>query len=154
MLDKKKLEDFIQSKLENTDCFLTELSVTPDNRVTVEIDSDTGVDLDFCVSLNRSIEEEFPSDVEDYELEVGSAGLTSPLKLPRQYQKYLGEKLEVWTKEGKKVEGELKEADDEGFTLLTSVKVKREEEKRPVIETVETRYSYSDVRKAVYLLEF
>lgn len=154
MLDKAKLQEFIESKLGNTDCFLTDLKVSPDNRVTVEIDSDTGVDIDFCVALSRDIEEEFPTDKEDYELEVGSAGLTSPLKMPRQYQKYLGHKLEVWTQDGKKLEGELLAADDAGIRLSVLQKVKVEGQKRPVMQAAELILPYSEIRKAVYLLEF
>ena len=154
MLDKAKLQEFIESKLGNTDCFLTDMKVSPDNRVTVEIDSDTGVDIDFCVALSRDIEEEFPTDKEDYELEVGSAGLTSPLKMPRQYQKYLGHKLEVWTQDGKKLEGELLAADDAGIRLSVLQKVKVEGQKRPVMQAAELILPYSEIRKAVYLLEF
>ena len=54
------------------------LNITPDNRITVEIDSPTGVDIDECVRLTRAIESRFDRDADDYELEVGSAGLTAP----------------------------------------------------------------------------
>ena len=154
MLDKTKLKDFIQSRLDGTDCFLTELDVTPDNVVRVEIDSDSRVDLDFCVELNRAIEQEFPSDEEDYELEVGSAGLTSPLKLPRQYRKYIGRDLEVYTAGGRKLTGMLREADEEGITLVVKVKKREEGAKRPIEVEERLRLPYAEIRKAVYLLKF
>lgn len=154
MLDKSKLKEFVEGQLTNTDCFLTDLKVTPDNNVVVEIDSDTHVDLDFCVKLNHLIEEEFPSDVEDYNLEVGSAGITSPLKLPRQYQKYLGKKLEVFAADGKKYEGELISADDNGIEIEVMQKVKKENVKRPVLEPTRISFPYTEIRKAQYLLEF
>lgn len=154
MLDKTKLKDFIQSRLDGTDCFLTELDVTPDNVVRVEIDSDSRVDLDFCVELNRAIEQEFPSDEEDYELEVGSAGLTSPLKLPRQYRKYIGRDLEVYTAGGRKLTGLLREVDEEGITLVVKVKKREEGAKRPIEVEERLRLPYAEIRKAVYLLKF
>lgn len=154
MLDKTKLKDFIDSRLDGTDCFLTELTVTPDNVVRVEIDSDSRVDLDFCVELNRAIEQEFPSDEEDYELEVGSAGLTSPLKLPRQYRKYIGRDLEVYTAGGRKLTGMLREADEEGITLVVKVKKREEGAKRPREVEERLRLPYAEIRKAVYLLKF
>lgn len=154
MLDKTKLKDFIQSRLDGTDCFLTELNVTPDNVVRVEIDSDSRVDLDFCVELNRAIEQEFPSDEEDYELEVGSAGLTSPLKLPRQYRKYIGRDLEVYTAGGRKLTGLLREVDEEGITLVVKVKKREEGAKRPIEVEERLRLPYAEIRKAVYLLKF
>lgn len=154
MLDKSKLKDFIESRLEGTDCFLTELKVTPSNEVTVEIDSDSRVDLDFCIALNRAIEEAFPTDEEDYELEVGSAGLTSPLKMPRQFKKFIGYEMEVLAADSKKYTGVLTEADDEGFRLRTKVKVKHSDQKRPVVEETEMHFPYSEARKVTYLLKF
>ena len=50
------------------------VSVDKSNRIVVEIDSDTIVDIDECVRLTRAVEAEFDRDVEDYELEIGSVG--------------------------------------------------------------------------------
>lgn len=154
MIDKTKLQDFVEDYLKDSDCFLTDLKVSPNNEVTVEIDSDTAVDLDFCIALNHAIEEAFPSDVEDYELEVGSAGLTSPLKTPRQFKKHCGHEMEVFAGDGKKYTGLLVNADDDGFTLRISQKVKKEGEKRPVIVDSDITFPYSQVRKVSYLLKF
>ncbi|MCM1153411.1 MAG: ribosome assembly cofactor RimP [Muribaculum sp.] len=154
MLDKTKLKDFIEEQLKDTDCFLTDLSVSPANEVKVEIDSDSRVDLDLCIDLNRAIEQEFPSDDEDYELEVGSAGITSPLKLPRQYRKYIGQDLEVFAADSRKYKGTLISADDKGIVLRISQKVKKADSKRPVEELIDRNFPYSDIRKALYDLKF
>lgn len=157
MLEKDKMKAFIEGQLENTDCYLTDFSVSGDNEVIVEIDSDTAVDIDYCIELSRAIEEAFPSEVEDYSLEVGSAGLTSPLRLPRQYAKHIGDDLEVLADDGKKYVGTLVAADAElegGFTLKWEQKVKHPGEKRPVIETVERKFPYLTTRRAVYDLKF
>ena len=69
----------------------------------VEIDSDTSVDIDECIRLNRLVESEFDRDEEDYELEIGSAGLTSPLRVERQYHKNEGNEVEVLTADGRKL---------------------------------------------------
>lgn len=154
MIDKTKLEEFIEGQLSDTDCFLTSLKVSSANEVTVEIDSDTAVDLDFCIELNRAIEEAFPSDDEDYELEVGSAGITSPLKLPRQYRKYVGKELDLYHTNGKKLLGTLLSCDDEGIILQITRKEKIAGEKRPVTVTEDLRIFYPEIRKASYHLEF
>lgn len=154
MLDPKSLSEFISRTLEDTDCYLTWLEVTPDNRITVEIDSDDPVDLDRCVALTRSIEAEFDRDREDYELEVGSAGLTSPLRIPRQYGKHLGHDLEVLTTDGRKLHGLLVQADGNGFTLRTERKVKPEGAKRPVTEQTDEHFGYGDVKQVRYDLKF
>lgn len=153
-MDKELLKDFIEKQLEESEYFLTDLKITPANEITVEIDSMTPGDIEECVALTRAIEGEFDRDVEDYELEVGTAGLTSPLKLPRQYQKYIGQDLEVLTKDGKKLKGMLRSADDEGIVLVTEQKVKKEGQKKPVIEKMETPLPYPNIKRAVYDLKF
>ncbi len=154
MIDKTSLEQYIEKCLEGTDLFLTGLSVSPDNVVKVEIDSDTAVDIDRCMELSRQIHEEFPTDTDDYELEVGSAGITSPLKTGRQYRKYIGKELETLTADGRKIKGTLRDAGDSGFTLLVEQKVRKEGQKRPVVESVPVTLPYSEVKSTKYILQF
>ena len=81
MIDKKAIIDVVNEALACSDAFLVEVTVSGDNRIVVEIDSYSSVSIDDCVRLNGIIESHFDRDVEDYELEVGSAGLTSPLRV-------------------------------------------------------------------------
>lgn len=154
MIDKEALARCVEKALEGTDAFLVDVQVAPDNLVRVEIDSPTGVDIDTCAALTRSIEKEFDRDAEDYELEVGSAGLTSPFKVKAQYDKNVGNVVEVLTKNGRKLRGELKEAGSESFTIDVEEKVKREGQKRPVIEVRPVTLNYDEVKYTKYLLEF
>ena len=154
MIDKEALAKCVEKALEGTDAFLVDVQVAPDNLVRVEIDSQTGVDIDTCAALTRSIEKEFDRDAEDYELEVGSAGLTSPFKVKAQYDKNVGNVVEVLTKNGRKLRGELKEAGSESFTIDVEEKVKREGQKRPVIEVRPVTLNYDEVKYTKYLLEF
>lgn len=154
MIDKQILRDFIESRLEGTDCFLVDLTVSGDNVIRVEIDSMTSVDIDFCVELSRAVEAAFPRDDEDYELEVGSAGLTSPFKVPAQYRKNVGNKVEVLTRDGRKLRGVLTEAGDDSFTVETGVKVRCEGMKKPVEEMRAETFGYDGVKSVRYELEF
>lgn len=154
MIDKKELQAFVEDQLKDTEYFLTDLKVTSNNEITVEIDSLTPGDIEECVRLTRAIEDAFDRDVEDYELEVGTAGLTSPLKVRRQYDKYVGQDLEVLTSDGRKLHGMLRSVDDEGIVLAMQQKVKKEGSKKPVIETVEEAIPFILVKKAVYDLKF
>lgn len=154
MIDKKELEAFVEKQLEGTEYFLTDLNVSATNEITVEIDSMTPGDIDECVKLTRAIEGAFDRDVEDYELEVGTAGLTSPLKVKRQYEKYIGQDLEVLTKDGKKLHGMLRSVSDEGIVLAIEQKVKKEGVKKPVIETIQLDLPFTNIKKAVYDLKF
>jgi len=154
MIDKTALTAFIEKQLENTDLYIVDIEVTPANEITVVIDSDTSVDIDRCVELTREIEQEFDRGDEDYELEVGSAGLTSPFKVKRQYDKNIGHDVEVLTKDGKKYKGLLRSAGSDNFSILCDEKIKHEGSKRPVVEKVEHTFRYDDVKYTKYLLQF
>ncbi|MBS7352950.1 MAG: ribosome assembly cofactor RimP, partial [Muribaculaceae bacterium] len=123
MIDKMLLEQVLTKGMEGTDLFIVDVTIGKDNNIVVEIDSDTSVDIDECVRLTRLVESHFDRDKEDYDLEIGSAGLTSPLKVERQYHKNIGNEVEVLTADGRKLKGVLKAVDSEGFVLTTEQKV-------------------------------
>lgn len=152
-LTVSNLEKFVDEKLADTDCFLVDASISKSD-VVVTVDSDTRVDIDFVADLSREIEAHFAPEIDDFNLEVGSAGLTSPLKVKRQYLKNIGKDLEVTASDGKKYHGLLINADDDGITLEVAEKVKKEGAKRPVTEQVKHEFKYPEIKKAVYELKF
>lgn len=156
MIDKQIITRVVEDALEGTDAFLVGVEVTPDNRVTVEIDSDTGVDIDTCARITRAIEASVDRDVEDYELEVGSAGLTAPLKVHRQYLKNIGNDVEVLTRDGRKLSGVLTEVSPDGssFTLTVKEKLKEEGKKRPVIVDRPLVLNVADTKYVKYQINF
>lgn len=154
MIDKTALAEFINKQLDGTDLYLVDLTVSSQNEITVEIDSDTSVDIDRCVELTREIEGAFSRDEDDYELEVGSSGLTTPFKVKRQYEKNIGNEVEVLAKDGKKYKGLLRNAGDDSFTIVSEEKVKPDGSKRPVLEKVERTFRYDEVKYTKYLLQF
>lgn len=154
MIDKTALENFVKKELEGTKYFFVGVTVSPDNEIKVDIDSFGNVDIDFCVDLSRRIEEEFPREPEDYELEVGSAGFTSPFRVKEQYDKNIGNEVEVMARDGKKYTGILAEAGDDGFVIVATVKEKPEGAKRPVEVSKELRFSYDNVNSVKYVFKF
>lgn len=154
MIDKNELQAFIEDQLKDSEYFLTDIKVSPSNEITVEIDSLTPGDIEECVTLTRAIEGAFDRNVEDYDLEVGTAGLTSPLKVRRQYDKYIGRDLEVLTTDGRKLHGLLRSVSDEGIVLSQQQKVKKEGQKKPTVETVDASIPFSLIKRAVYDLKF
>ena len=159
MMDKSLLKAAIDEELANTDGFLVGLNITPDNRITVEIDSPTGVDIDECVRLTRAIESRFDRDADDYELEVGSAGLTAPFRVRGQYEKNVGNDVALLTADGRKLYGRLLSVGDgEGmdfpFTVAVEEKVKEPGRKRPVIVERELTFRPADVKSISYDIKF
>lgn len=154
MIDKELLIATLNKAMEGTDLFLVDATIGKDNRIVVEIDSDSSVDIDECVRLNRAVEAAFDRDVEDYELEIGSAGLTSPLRTVRQYIKNIGNEVEVLTADGRKLKGELRSADDNGFAIAVEKKVKPEGAKRPVTVEEEIPLNYNEIKYTKYIIQF
>ena len=147
MIDKKALEQVINEALQGTKMYLVTLKVSKDNVIDVALDSDENITVDDCVAVNDAVINAFDRDIEDYELTVGSYGITSPLLLPRQYAKYVGNDVEVLTADGRKLKGVLAEADEEGFTLSTTVKKKIEGKKRPEMVEEQEKFKYSDIKQ-------
>ena len=161
MIDKDLLTKEIERDLEGTSLFLVELSVSLTNEICVEIDSAEGVDIEACAKLTRQIEAAFDRDKEDYELEVGSSGLTSPFKVRAQYAKNIGNDVEILTKDGRKLYGVLTEVGegsaldkDVDFTIEVEQKVKEPGAKRPVLKKEALNLTSADCKYVRYDIKF
>ena len=86
MIDKNVVKTLVLEWLQGKEYFLVDVEVSPDDRIVVEIDHAEGVWIEDCVALSRFIEEHLSRDEEDYELEVGSAGLFSNTDLSLSLQ--------------------------------------------------------------------
>ena len=154
MIDKNGVRDLVEEWLKGKEYFLVDVEISPDDRIVVEIDHADGVWIEDCVELSRYIEDRLDRDEEDYELEVGSAGLGQPFKVPQQYVNFIGKNVEVLDNEGKKVKGVLKSVDGNDFTVTVSEKVRQEGKKRPVMTDVDHTYQMDNVKYTKYLISF
>ena len=154
MIAKNVVSGIVNEWLEDKEYFLVDIEVTPDNKIVVEIDHAEGVGIDECVELSRFIESKLDREEEDFELEVGSAGIGQPFKVLQQYLIHIGKDVEVLTKEGKKMVGILKEANEENFTLTVQKKVKPEGAKRPKLVDEDITFVYSEIKYTKYIISF
>ena len=153
MIDKQQVIGIAQKWLDTKEgYFLVDVDVTTDNRIVVEIDQAEGVWIDDCVDLSRFIESALDRDVEDYELEVGSAGIGQPFKVLQQYINHIGQEVEVLPKSGAKIKGILTEADEKGFKIRTTRKEKVEGSKRPKTVEVEMPFGHDEVKYVKYVI--
>ena len=146
MIDKFKVLDIVKDTLEGTEKYLVNMRITPDNRIFVDIDGDNGITIDDCIELSRTIENSLDREEEDFELNVSSAGADAPLKMPRQYRRHIGRDVSVETLDGTQVEGTLKEADDEHFTVYIKGTKK--------VAPKEYTFAYTDVKATKVVLAF
>lgn len=153
MINKIAVQKAVEEWLEGKEYFLVDLSVTPDDRIVVEIDHAEGVWIEDCAALSRYIESQISREEEDYELEVGSAGLGQPFRVHRQYEIHLNQPVETLTKEGRKLQGTLLSVDETGFEIGVMQKVKEEGKKRPVNKEVAMRFGFDEVSYTKYLIK-
>ena len=154
MIDKNIVKTLVEEWLKDKEYFLVDIQVSPDDRIVVEIDHADGVWIEDCVALSKYIEDRLSRDEEDYELEVGSAGLGQPFKVPQQYINYVGKDVEVLDAEGKKVRGVLKSVEGNDFVVTVSEKVKVEGKKRPQLQDVDHQYQMDKVKYTKYKISF
>lgn len=154
MILKETIYQIVENFLINTDYYLVDVKATPDNRISVEIDAFEGVSIEFCAELNRHIESQFDREVEDFELEVSSAGLTEPFKVVKQYEKNIGNEVETLTKAGKKIVGVLTEVRDNEFVLQVEKTEKPEGSKRKITVTEDLTFAYEDIKNTKYIIRF
>ena len=140
MISKSAVQQAVEEWLEGKEYFLVDISISPDDRIVVEIDHQDGVWIEDCADLSRHIESRLSRDEEDYELEVGSAGLGQPFRVRRQYEIHIGKEVEP-------------HVGDEGFQLGILQKVKEEGKKRPVTMEVPTDFRFDDVAYTKYLIK-
>ena len=154
MIDKKLLITYIEEFLETSDNYLIDVIINPGNAISIEIDNDNGVSIDDCAKLSRYLESKFDREEEDFELTVGSVGLTTPFKALRQYKKNIGNEVEVLTKKGQKLYGILKSVSDDEFTVTISKKVRPEGAKRRKEVSEDLQFRYEEIKYTKYLIRF
>ena len=154
MIEKQKVTELVEEWLSDKEYFLVDIVISKDDKITVEIDHAEGVWIEDCAELSRHIESGLSRESEDFELEVGSAGLGLPFKVVQQYRNHIGLEVEVLGKDGKKYKGILKSVEDDSFVLSITKKEKLEGMKRPQLVEVELKFTYDEVKYTKYIIKF
>ena len=154
MISKDSVYQIVEDFIVGTNYYLVDVKVTTDNRILVEIDAFDGVTIESCMEVNRHIESQLDREIEDYELEVSSAGLTEPFKVLKQYEKNLGNEVEVLTKAGKKVCGILTEVRETEIVLEIEKTEKPEGAKRKIIVSESLTFPYEEIKTTKYIIRF
>lgn len=146
MIDKKQIEDIVAGKIEGTDLFLVEVKIDTQNNITVVLDSPEGISIDACVVMSQYIESQLDREQEDFALEVSSPGVGQPLKVLQQYTKILNGTIEILLNNGQKINGILRDANQEGILVEYETKEKPEGAKRPVKVIKTEPYAFSEIK--------
>ncbi len=155
MINKILIEQLTEVFIrDNSDIFLVNVDIKPGNIIVVEIDSFRSIGIDDCVALTKFIESNLDREIEDFELEVGSSGISQPFKIQKQYTKNIGNEVEILTKSGKKLTGILKDANEKNIILTIERQEKPEGSKRKITVEEDLTYTYDEIKYTKYLIRF
>ena len=155
MTFRNKVQELLEAVLaEREHLFLIDLSINEANKISVVLDGDFGVNLQDCIDVSRAIENNLDREEQDFSIEVASAGVSSPLKLVRQFKKNIGRTLKVKTIASEEVEAKLTSADDEKITLEWQAREPKKIGKGK--ETVEKKLElpYENIKEAIVIISF
>ena len=152
MITKEKIQEVVEKVIDLQSQFVVEISVSAKNKVLVSIDSFKGITIDDCISVSKSIEKTFDRNIEDYELEVTSAGLTQPFKVVQQYHKNVGKNIEVLLKTGQKFEVKLISVATNGIAIEKTIR--KEGSKKKEFQKEEQFIEFEDIKSTTLIIEF
>lgn len=154
MAFKEKVVDLVEEGLkEKPSLFLVDVSISNSYKITITLDGDTGVNLQDCIDISRAIDQNLDREEQDYSLEVASAGVSTPLKLVRQYRKNIGRTLKVKTAT-ETIEAKLEQVSEESIVLSWEAREPKKIGKGK--ETVQKTLTlpYSDIKEAIVTIIF
>jgi ribosome maturation factor RimP len=139
----------------NPDAFLVDVHVLSgrDKAVHVLVDTDKGIQLGDCITINRGLREVLEAEAllpDTYALEVSSPGVGSPLKLHRQYTQNIGRTVDVVLTDGRKLAGKLAAATEDELVLQTEKKNPKTKE----LETISTAVPLTEVKATTVTVAF
>jgi len=155
MTFKNKVQELLDVALaERPELFLVDLSINEANKIIINLDGDQGVNLQDCIDISRTIENNLDREEQDFSLEVASAGVSSPLKFVRQYKKNIGRTLRVKTSSSDDLEAKLVAADEEKISLEWQAREPKKIGKGK--ETVQKKVDilYENIKEAIVIVSF
>jgi ribosome maturation factor RimP len=154
MTFKEKVSELLEAGLkEKPSIFLIDLSINESNKIMVTLDGDNGVTLQDCIDISRAIEHNLDREEQDFSLEVASAGVSTPLKIVRQYKKNIGRTLLVKLATTN-IEAELAEANDGFIVLEWQAREPKQLGKGKETVTKRQEIPYTDIKEATVTIKF
>ena len=157
MIDRKEIEHLVEERIQELDngLYVVEMTISSTNVIRIEIDKiNGGVTVADCVSVSRNVEHNLDREKADFELHVSSAGLDKPFRHINQYIKNVGRTINVKTKDGRTIEGEILKVADEKIILsaeeMQLLEGKKKKEKVEVIYEI----MLTEIKEANIVISF
>ena len=158
LLNISDLKEILESLFEeffneNKALFLVEFSIES-FKIDIKIDGDKGVKISDCIALSKHIKNHFESELDEYNLNVSSAGLLSPLKTHRQFLKNFKRKMKVKSKTGTDYIGNLINVGNDDITIEWSSREPKPVGKGKITIVKNKLIAFDQIEKANLIVEF
>jgi ribosome maturation factor RimP len=153
MVDKAKIVELVSDQLDER-MFLVDVQISATGVIRVFIDGFDGITIERCIQISRHLEGNLDREVEDFELQVSSAGLTEPFRVKEQYYKNTGREIEILTNAGEKHKGLLKLATPDYILLETHTRERAEGQKKKELIAREHKLEYGEIKSAKVVVSF
>ena len=118
------------------------------NKINITIDGDNGVKIIHCVSLTKFLKKHLNEELEDFSVEVSSAGLLSPLVSQRQFIKNIKRKLNIQSIDGGEFVGNLTEVSESQITIEWTIRESKPIGKGKVTVQKTATIEYKNIKEA------
>jgi len=157
MLDKKEITTLAQDRIDEIDneVFIVELTISASNHISIEIDRmEGGISIQECIRVSRNVEHNLDREVEDFSLQVSSAGFGSPFRVAKQFIKNIDTLVKVVMAHGSH-EGILKSFEEgKQIVIETESKEKIEGKKKKEMVKREHIISFDDIKEVKRVITF
>ena len=154
MIDSEKVRTLLEAALQEQGAFLVDFEIAAGNVIQVTADTLEGINLEGITAISRGIEHNLDREEEDFELQVSSPGVGSPLQVKEQYTQNIGRDLKVKCQDGTKYQGELIAFDGTELQLQWSERVPKEVGKGKVTVKKDVKLNLSDIKESKVQVRF
>lgn len=154
MITKEQIEKLVNEANTETKRFLVDINIAVGNKISIELDSLNGFNIQDCIEVSRFIESKLDREKEDFELNVSSPGADRPFKVPLQYHKNIGRNLSIKLNDDSKLEAKLLDVGNESIILETTEKEKIEGKKGKQIIVRQHNILINEIKEAKVILSF
>jgi len=152
MIDDAALKKAVEELAEQRGFFIVGLQ-NKKGKIQVIIDDYKGIKLDECIDINRELRGRFQEQIDDYDLEVTSPGLTEPFKVYEQYDKNVGRKVQVQLQDGSQISGRLVSVSPEKIQVDEKKRIKTEKKKNKTLHQ-QHDILFGDIHHTKLLISF
>ncbi len=116
MILKEKIRVELEKITNESDVFVVDIKTNP-NSIVIFLDSKIGIKLIECSGIHKKLYNALGEEIEKFDMQISSPGLTAPFKVLEQYKKNIEKDVQIIEKNGIQYIGKLLLVNDLTVTL-------------------------------------